>query len=126
MSKASECGKNGEIAVRQLLEKKGARILAQNYRIVGGEIDLIAVLGEELLFVEVKTRRIGSMISGFEAVTHRKKTFLIRAALQYCTQHVIDLQPRFDVAVVYMSGGQVSEVDYLENAFDLSGDDCIF
>ncbi len=126
MSKSSEIGKAGETAVRAFLEQKGCRILAQNYRMTGGEIDLIAVEGDEILFVEVKTRRAGAMASGYEAITHRKKMFLIRAAMQYCTEHVIDLQPRFDVAVVCMSDGQIQELDYLKNAFDLSGYDIIF
>ncbi len=126
MRKSLDIGKSGEAAVRRFLEQKGCRILAQNYRIAGGEIDLIAVEQEEILFVEVKTRRAGAMASGYDAVTQRKKMFLVRAAMQYCTEHVIDLQPRFDVAVVCMADGQVQAMDYLKNAFDLSGYDILF
>jgi putative endonuclease len=120
MRSAAWIGKAGEAAVRQYLEQRGCQILAQNYRVSGGELDLIAVEGQEILFVEVKTRRVGAADSGYDAVTARKKKFLVRAAVQYCTQHVIDLQPRFDVAVVHMADGQVQEIAYLKNAFDVS------
>lgn len=126
MRKSGDIGKAGEMAVCCYLEERGCHILARNYRIQGGEIDIIAVDGEELLFVEVKSRRRGAMVSGYEAVTERKKKFLIRAAMQYCTEHVIDLQPRFDVAAVCMLKGQIQEIDYLKNAFDLSDYDSIF
>lgn len=126
MSRASKTGQLGEAAVRQYLEAKGAKILAQNYRVAGGEIDIIAVMGDELLFVEVKTRRPGAMVSGFESITPRKQMLIMRAAMQYCSEHIIDLQPRFDAAEVYMAGGRVLDIDYLENAFDMSDCDIIF
>lgn len=126
MSKASETGKLGEAAVIQYLEKKGAEILDHNYRIAGGEIDIIAALSGELLFVEVKTRRIGSMVSGFEAVTERKKMLIMRTATHYCMEHETELQPRFDVAVVSVTDGRICDIDYLENAFDMSDCDIIF
>ncbi|MBQ8688708.1 MAG: YraN family protein [Ruminococcus sp.] len=126
MSRSGDTGKAGETAVCDYLGKKGCCILERNYRISGGEVDIIAAMGEEILFVEVKTRRMGAMISGCEAITERKKKLLIRAAMQYCTEHIIDLQPRFDVAAVCMSNGRVQEINYLENAFDLSDSDSIF
>ena len=126
MSKASETGKLGEAAVRRYLEKKGAEILDQNYRTAGGEIDIIAALGDEILFVEVKTRKPDSMISGFESVTPRKQMLIMRTALHYCMEHETELQPRFDVAVVSMSDGRICDIDYLENAFDMSDCDIIF
>ncbi len=126
MSTSYNVGKQGEDAVCSYLEAKGSSILARNYRIKGGEIDIIAVQGEEILFVEVKTRKAGSMVSGFESVTKRKKCFLLRAAVKYCMEHIIDLQPRFDVVQVTMSDSGVCDIDYLENAFDMSDCDVIF
>ena len=126
MSRASKTGRLGETAVRQYLEAKGAEMLEQNYRTAGGEIDIIAALGDEILFVEVKTRKAGSLISGFESVTARKQMLIMRTAMQYCAEHTTDLQPRFDVAAVYMADGCVIDIDYLENAFDMSGSDIIF
>ena len=66
------------------------------------------------------------MVSGFEAVTERKKMLIMRTALHYCMEHETELQPRFDVAVVSMSDGRICDIDYLENAFDMSDCDIIF
>ncbi len=126
MSRANETGRRGEQAVREFLESKGAAILEQNYRIYGGEIDIIAVIDDIIAFVEVKTRKPEAAVSGFEAVTPKKQKFIMRTAMQYCNEHIIDLQPRFDVAEVCMTGGRVLDIDYLENAFDMSGSDSIF
>ena len=50
-------GDVGEAIAEKYLISKGAKILARNYTIRGGEIDLIAELNETILFVEVKLRR---------------------------------------------------------------------
>ena len=44
----------------------------------------------------------------------------------WCAEHPTQLQPRFDIACVEMQGTHVLSVDYLENAFDATGSDCIF
>ena len=126
MSVQHNKGNMGEFAVRQYLIQKGCRILAENYRVKGGEIDLIAAKGEEILFVEVKTRGIRGIESGYEAVDRRKMTNIVRTAMRYCTEHNTDLQPRFDVAVVCMEDGYVADIDYIDNAFNLSDCDIIF
>lgn len=111
-------GALGEQAVAAYLTAKGYRILRRNYCIRGGEIDIIAENGEYIAFVEVKARRPGSMVSGFEAVTPVKQKRLLRTAQAYLYQYPSGLQPRFDIAAVTLRGGQVLDLDYLENAFD--------
>ncbi len=110
-------GQLGEDAVCAYLQQKGAEILCRNFTIRGGELDIIAALGEYLLFVEVKTRRPNALLSGAAAVTTRKQTLLIRTAEAYLLQNPSDLQPRFDVAEVEYSGSTVRHITYLENAF---------
>lgn len=111
-------GALGEQAVAAYLTAKGYRILRRNYCIRGGEIDIIAENGEYIAFVEVKARRPGSMVSGFEAVTPVKQKRLLRTAQAYLYQYPSGLQPRFDIAAVTLRGSQVLDLDYLENAFD--------
>jgi putative endonuclease len=122
----SETGKAGETYVCAYLEKLGCRILARNYRICGGEIDIIAEDGEYIAFVEVKTRRPDSLVSGFEAVNKRKKGLIIKTASDYCCKNRTELQPRFDIAQVILDGNTVCSIDYIKNAFDTTGYKFIF
>lgn len=119
-------GNIGEESVCHYLIKRGYRIVARNYTIRGGEIDIIAEDGEFLAFVEVKSRKPDSMVSGFEAVNSRKKGLIIRTAADYCAKHPNQLQPRFDVAEVTVSRGRVMKIDYIKNAFDTTGYNFIF
>ncbi len=114
-------GNLGEDAVCMYLERQGAEILRRNFTVRGGEIDIIAKLGECLLFVEVKTRRPGALESGAAAVDAQKQMHLIRTAEQYLLKNPCDLQPRFDVAEVEYSGQFVRHIEYLAGAFDATG-----
>ena len=116
-----QTGDRGEDAVCDFLKQRGAEILCRNFTIRGGEIDIIAQQGEYLLFVEVKTRRPDTLVSGAAAVDAKKQRFIIRAAEQYLLKNPCDLQPRFDVAEVEYSDAFVRHIEYLENAFDATG-----
>ena len=54
-----ERGEQGERAAEALLRRCGLRILARNWRAAGGELDLAALEGGTIVFVEVKTRTAG-------------------------------------------------------------------
>ena len=114
-------GNRGEDAVCAWLQQHGAVILCRNFTVRGGEIDIIAQSGGFLLFVEVKTRRTGAMLSGAAAVTAKKQAHIIRTAEQYLLKNPCDLQPRFDVAEVEYSGTYIRHIEYLEGAFDATG-----
>ncbi len=116
-----QTGNLGEDAVCAYLERLGAEILRRNFTVRGGEIDIIARQGEYLLFVEVKTRRPGALVSGAAAVDAAKQRRIIRTAEQYLLKFPCDLQPRFDVAEAECSGGFVRHITYLEGAFDATG-----
>lgn len=124
----SELGKLGETAVCYYLEALGYTILHRNFRIRGGEIDIVAARGEDLCFVEVKTRSLESGESGLEAITWRKRRYMIRAAYAYCEKFGIDAEDwyiQYDVADVTAHNGRIIDIDYLENAFsetDFHGD----
>ena len=121
----TETGRLGEERVCAHLTERGYRIVSRNFRIKGGEIDIIAENGDYIAFVEVKTRKRGSMVSGFEAVNRRKQGLVIRAAAEYLRRNPTVLQPRFDTAQVTLDG-DTAEVDYLENAYDTTGYDFIY
>ena len=122
----SETGKLGEESVCSYLLGMGYRIIARNYRIKGGEIDIIAENGDYIAFVEVKSRKPDSLVSGFEAVSKRKQGLIIKTAADYCLKHPNVWQPRFDVASVIIENGRVVSIDYVTNAFDTTGYNIIF
>ena len=122
----SETGKLGEESVCSYLLGMGYRIIARNYRIKGGEIDIIAENGDYIAFVEVKSRKPDSLVSGFEAVSKRKQGLIIKTAADYCLKHPNVWQPRFDVASVIIKNGRVLSIDYVTNAFDTTGYNIIF
>ena len=111
----------GELAVSYYLEYLGYQILKRNFRVKGGEIDLIASKEDILCFVEVKTRKLNAAESGAEAVNFRKQRLIIRAAYQYLEKNSIseeDWYFRYDVAEVVTLHDRIIDINYLENAFD--------
>ena len=122
----SETGKLGEEKVCEYLRKLGYTVAERNFRIKGGEIDIIAEDGTYLAFVEVKSRKPGSLVTGFEAVNKRKRGLIIKTAAEYCLRHPNMLQPRFDIAQVVIDGDKVLSIEYIQNAYDTTGYNFIF
>ena len=113
-----KAGDFGEDQAAAHLALHGFACLAQNYHSRYGEIDLIAADDRWLLFVEVKTRRTGSIVSAREAVDLRKQQRLTATAELYLAEHPTQLQPRFDVVCVELnSAGDCIGIEWLENAF---------
>jgi putative endonuclease len=120
-------GDRGETMAAARLSSSGMRILARNQRTseVAGEIDLIALDGSELVFVEVKALRAGT-IAGPErpvlAVGHRKQRKLRSLAIAWLRDHDGFLPPhsafRFDVVGVRIGAdGQATEWEHIRDAF---------
>jgi len=115
-------GQTGEgIAVRHL-EQAGYRILERNVRLPGGELDIVALDGECLVFVEVRTRRGRSFGTPEESVTPAKQQKLIQLAQTYLMERAGEWMPsawRIDVAAVEMDArGRLLRVDILRNAVE--------
>lgn len=89
-----------------LLERQGYRILERNFRCRQGEIDMIALDGEYLVFLEIKYRKDDRMGTGAEAVDALKQARIIRCARYYRMRHpeYAAVPCRFDV--VSVCGGE--------------------
>ncbi len=109
-------GRDAETRAAAFLRQQGFRILAQNYRWRGGEIDLVARDGDCLVFVEVKSRRSHHYGAPEESITDAKRAHIARTARHYLTRHPTDLDVRFDV--VALSQG---EARLHRDAFRLEG-----
>ena len=110
-------GAAGEDAAAGYLTARGWIVLARNYRVREGEIDLVARRGDVLAFVEVKTRRGHRFGIPAEAVTYRKQArirMLARRYMQDAGVHADVL--RFDVIEVE-PGGDDLMIRHIEAAF---------
>lgn len=103
-----------EAAAASYLIKKGYNILEKNFRVRIGEIDLIAMDGEYLVFVEVKYRRNSVSGTALEAVDERKQQIIRRTAEVYLSMHphFSDAPCRFDVV-----GIMGNQIEHIKNAF---------
>ena len=101
-------GRAGEKAAAKFLKSLGYRIVQQNHLQRRGEIDLIAIDGNTIVFVEVKTWRSNRYAEPSEAVDRNKQRYLTRAALIYLkNKQLLDRQTRFDVlSLVWSSADQ--------------------
>lgn len=108
----------GEAQVANYLRKNRYRLVAHSYHCRFGEIDLIAMDGKTLCFVEVKTRSNLSMGLPREYVNAAKQERIRKTALFYLSEKELDCPMRFDVAEVYQSGsGALERIEYIKNAF---------
>ncbi|MFZ0677339.1 YraN family protein [Candidatus Binatus sp.] len=110
-------GRRGERAAEKYLRRSGYRIVARNFRAAGAEIDLVAIDGEVLVFVEVKTRRSREAGAPEEAVDERKQKRMRRAAEIFAMRYrADDVTMRFDIVAIDASGQRL-EIEHLRNAF---------
>lgn len=99
-----------------------------NYYIRGGEIDIIAIIHDLIVFFEVKSRSCDSFGTPAEAVTKKKINRMAKTAIQYITQErIFDRMLRFDVIEVftdmnYFTGDEPHyTINHIENAFEYHG-----
>ena len=119
-----EIGDFGEKAAEDYLVEMDYLILERNYRLKFGEIDIIAAKDGGLVFVEVKTRRYRSLVSGVEAVGYKKKGRMIATADCFLAEYGEAKQIRYDIAEVTVSTGdavRVIDFRYFKDAFDTTG-----
>jgi putative endonuclease len=111
-------GDLGERLAAEFLRKRGYVIIERNYRCSVGEIDLVARDGDELVFVEVRTRRGQVLGSPEESVTAAKQRKLIEVAETYRQEHQsLPESWRIDVVAVQLSpAGKLERIDLIRNA----------
>ena len=117
-------GQAGESAAEEYLRHKGYRIVGRNLRSPTGELDLVAEDGQVLVFIEVKARRTDAYGGAIHAVHQRKQEKVIQLAAQYLARHHIKNRLcRFDVVLLQGSNAVVPQIEHIQNAFEVSGDD---
>ena len=117
MALHNDLGHKGEDIAAEYLQNEGYCILERNWMNMGRkEIDIIATKDDVVVFVEVKTRKVGSATTPISAVNSRKQHRIVLAADSYLKTHHIDFPFRFDIiAIIY--DDELSRVDHYEDAF---------
>jgi putative endonuclease len=117
-------GQEAEARAAELFRQKGYRVLAQNVRLPGGELDLIVQQKGVLVFVEVKARHTEAFGGAVGAIDARKQARLTRLAKLYLSGLSLPIPAcRFDVVLYQgLSDGSLT-VEHIENAFALSDED---
>jgi len=114
-----EIGEEGERLAAAFLRKLGYKLLRRNWSAAGGEIDIIARDGEEVVFAEVKARSSAQWGDPEEAVNLPKQRSICLAARQFADRYRLrDRTLRFDVVAVLLGGVQ-PEIRHFKNAFAL-------
>ncbi|HER23910.1 MAG TPA: YraN family protein [Candidatus Atribacteria bacterium] len=115
-------GKYGEKIASKYLEEKGYKIKERNFRTFLGEIDIICEYKENIIFVEVKTRRSGRYGYPEEAINLNKQRKIIKNALCYLAQYNLwGKKYCFDVILISISNHQdLKRLKHIRNAFYLN------
>ncbi len=109
-------GRWGEELAAKFLKTQGFQILTRNFRVAGGEIDLIARSKEELIFVEVKTRHQDMAGYPEEAVRPAKVRHLLRAAWWYTQKNPgLPQSWRLDVIAIEINQEGQAQIRWFRN-----------
>ncbi len=116
MAQHNDLGKLGEEAASLFLKKKGYLILHQNWRFEKYEIDIIAEDGEEIVFVEVKTRTSDQWGNPHDAIGKSRIKRMVEAADFYIKEFDVEKSIRFDIIGAIWNGKNF-DIDHIDDAF---------
>ncbi|MEX2318155.1 MAG: YraN family protein [Pirellulales bacterium] len=121
--RAKPLGARGEDLAARFLKRRGYRILGRQVDSRHGEIDIVAVDGRTIVFVEVKTRQSTDAGHPTEAIDEQKQERLTRAALAYLkAQRLLKYAARFDVvAITWPDDASRPTIEHYRDAFPAVG-----
>src|SRR5205823_14314550 len=120
-------GRRGEDAAARYVKRLGYVIVARGHRDNIGEIDLVAIDGRTIVFIEVKTRTSHDAGHPADAVDDAKQRRLTRLALSYMKRHdLLECSARFDVVAVTWPARGKPIIEHFKSAFEATGFDGLF
>ena len=115
-------GRRAESLAARYLERHGLRVVERNYRCAVGEIDLVCHDGDQIVFVEVRSRRSTRYGYPEESISATKRKRLIRLAQWYLRARGEQrCRARFDIVALLWDRSDNAEIRWIINAF---GTDC--
>ncbi|MEX5450804.1 YraN family protein [Stutzerimonas stutzeri] len=119
MSESQSSGRSAEALALQHLSDSGLRLLERNWSCRSGELDLVMLDGDTVVFVEVRYRRHTAWGGALESVDVRKQQKLLKAAQLFLQAHGRWAKHpcRFDVVAI-TAPGQAKDLNWIRNAFE--------
>ncbi|GGU71529.1 UPF0102 protein [Pseudomonas laurentiana] len=119
-SSRQKAGQAAEQQALQYLQGQGLHLLAQNWRCKRGELDLVMLDSDTVVFVEVRYRLHTSFGGALGSIDARKQERLALAAEHFLQQEARWAQHpcRFDVIALQGSGHAGQSLEWLKNAFE--------
>lgn len=117
INKHLKTGCEGENKAAEYLSGKGYQVMERNWRSGHKEVDIIAMDGNTLVIVEVKTRKEAAGQDLNEIIPESKQQHLFEAAENYTQQNNIENQVRFDLVLVSLRN-ETYTIAHFENAFN--------
>ena len=117
MADHNEIGQWGEDIAALYLQDKGYRIVERDWRYGHRDIDIIALDGDNIVFVEVRTRQSAAIMPPEQTVNAKKQRMLNVAANRYVRMHRLNLPLRFDIVAITGSPDDDISINHMENAF---------
>lgn len=116
MAEHNELGKRGEREAVHYIKQKGYKILECNWVCEKHEIDIIALDGNEIVFIEVKTRKTSKWGTPEDAISSLKMRRMVEAADLYINKYDINESVRFDVIAIILNDKDCI-IEHFDDAF---------
>ena len=117
---STERGRIAEDIACEYLTRSGLALLDRNFRTPHGEIDLIMKDGDTMVFIEVRSRTLQTLMDTLETIDRRKLMRIIRSSEYYLQHHISnidDMKCRFDV--VTLTGPlEAARLEWIKDAFE--------
>lgn len=113
-------GRRGEQVAEEFLRARGYVILARNYRVSFGEVDIVAQDRQTVVFVEVRTHTGGAFGDPLASVNVRKQRQIAKAAWHYLARNgLLEREARFDVVGIRWEENEQARLTHIKSAFEL-------
>ena len=117
MASHNELGKWGEDVAATYLERQGYTIMERDWKSGHRDLDIVALDGNTVVFVEVKTRSNRMFTDPEIAVDYQKIRHLQQAANHYIKYRHINHDIRFDIITVVGTMNDSPAIDHIKDAF---------
>lgn len=109
----NEKGRQGEDQACAWLASKGFTVIDRNWRVRAGEIDVIATKNQEIIFVEVKSRKTNLFGGAISSLSERRLERLKNAALVYISEHDQFQGFKISLKLIAIQNGKILEIDLI-------------